>query len=71
MRVKMIPPDNVRMSTLHNGWRYFRFFFEVRLENIVVLALQQALGELHYKDSLYGRPQATVTHQPGAVSHQK
>jgi hypothetical protein len=45
--------------------------FEFRLGYFAIMALQQALEELHYNDSLYGRPQATVTHQPGAVSHKK
>jgi hypothetical protein len=66
----MIPPDNVRMTALRDVWRFFAFF-EYEWRNSVGMALQQALEELHYNDSLYGRPQATVTHQPGAVSHQK
>ena len=32
------------------------------------MALQQALEELHYNDSLYGPPKATVTHQPGVFT---
>ncbi len=67
MRVKVIPPDNVRMIDPYDGWRYFRSFFEVRLENIVVLALQQALERLHYRDFSCGRHKETETHQLGVI----
>ena len=70
MRVKMIPPDNVRMTALRDVWRKFAFF-EYELRKSVGMALQQALEELNYKDSLRGRHLATVTHQSGAILLEK
>ena len=54
MRVKVIPPDNIRRAASAMVGEISENF-EVRREYFVVLALQQALEELHYRDSLYGR----------------
>ena len=51
MRVKVIPPDNIRRAASAMVGEISENF-EVRREYFVVLALQQALEELHYKKIL-------------------
>jgi len=55
VRVKVIPHDNIRRAASAMVGEISENF-EVRREYFVVLALQQALEELHYRDFLCGRP---------------